>query len=116
MSQEIALLMADTKCSAVRVLDMHEVSPMCDFFVVANGTSPRQMRSVIDDIEDLAEGRGSKRLPNGRSTSETWIALDLGDIIVHVFTPDARIFYDIDNLWADAKDVDFKQSRLEAVK
>jgi ribosome-associated protein len=104
----IAQLMADTKCSAVRVLDCGSVSPVCDYLIIANGTSPRQMRSVADEIEELAEQNDYKPRAGGKSASETWIALDLYDIVVHLFTPDARVFYDLDNLWGDAKDVEWK--------
>ena len=109
LSTKIAQLMSDTKCSAVRVLDCGDVSPVCDFLIIANGTSPRQMRSVVDQIDDLAEENGYKPRSGGRASSETWIALDLYDIIIHIFTPDARIFYDLDNLWGDAVDVEWKK-------
>jgi len=109
LSIKIAQLMSDTKCSAVRVLDCGDVSPVCDFLIIANGTSPRQMRSVVDQIDDLAEENGYKPRSGGRASSETWIALDLYDIIIHIFTPDARIFYDLDNLWGDAVDVEWKK-------
>jgi ribosome-associated protein len=85
---------------------MRGVSPVCDYMVLLTGTSTRQMRSVADEIHDLVSGRGRKFFKGEKSGGgESWIALDLIDIVVHLFNHDARMHYDLDNLWADAVDV-----------
>lgn len=99
--------MSDTKCSNVRVLDLRGVSPVCDYFVIGTGTSARQMRSVIDDVAELAEERGLKSFGKA-GAGENWIALDLIDIVVHVFSHDGRQYYDLDNLF-EAKDIAWKR-------
>ncbi len=105
---EIARLMADTKCTNVRVLDLRGVSPMCDYFILGTGTSGRQMKSVADEVAEFASEHGLRSF--GQSTSgENWIAIDLVDAIIHLFSHDARMFYDLDNLWGDADDVDWKR-------
>jgi ribosome-associated protein len=84
---------------------MRGVSPVCDYMVLLTGTSTRQMRSVADEIQDLVAERGRKFFKGEKGGGESWIALDLIDIVVHLFNHDARMHYDLDNLWADAVDV-----------
>jgi ribosome-associated protein len=103
----IAKILADTRCVNVRVLDMNKLSPVCDYFVLATGTSSRQMKSVIDDVAEYADDH-NLRVLSSSGTGEAWTAIDLVDVVVHLFNIDARMHYDLDNLWADAKDVAWK--------
>lgn len=105
---DIARLMADTKCSNVRVLDLRGISPMCDYFVLATGTSVRQMSSVAEEVGEFAEERGLRSFGKA-GTGEQWIAIDLIHAVVHLFSHDGRMYYDLDNLWADATDVEWKR-------
>ena len=100
--------MADTRCTNVRVLDLRGLSPMCDYFILATGTSGRQMRSVADDVSDFAKSRGLAAAAEGVGAGDNWIALDLFDAVIHLFSHDGRMYYDLDNLWAEATDVDWK--------
>lgn len=105
---EIARLVSDTKCTNVRVLDLRGISPVCDYFILGTGTSGRQMKSVTDDVAEFAQEHGLRSFGQA-GTGETWIALDLIDIVVHIFSHDGRMYYDLDNLWGDAKDVEWKR-------
>ncbi|HQY88700.1 MAG TPA: ribosome silencing factor [Tepidisphaeraceae bacterium] len=109
LAKEISQLLADTRCGAVRLLDLRGLSPICDFLVVANGTSARQMRSAADDVVDLAEARQTTILRNGGASGDNWIAVDLFDIVIHIFAPEARQFYDLDGMWADAPEIEWKR-------
>lgn len=100
--------MADTKCTNVRVLDLRGLSPVCDYFVLATGTSGRQMKSATDDVVEYGAEHGLNSYGQ-TGAGENWIALDLVDVVVHVFSHDARMYYDLDNLWGDAKDVEWKR-------
>lgn len=100
--------MADTKCTNVRVLDLRGISPVCDYFVIGTGTSTRQMKTVVDDVSEFA-GENGLRTYGKAGTGENWIAIDLVDVVVHVFSHEGRMFYDLDNLWGDAKDVEWKR-------
>lgn len=99
--------MADTKCTNVRVLDLHGISPVCDYFILATGTSVRQMKTVADEVAEYAEEHDLKSFGKA-GTGENWIAIDLVHAVVHVFSHDGRMYYDLDNLWADAKDIQWK--------
>lgn len=102
MAEQAARLAADTRCRDVTVLDLRKLWPVADFLVVATGTSQRQMRSVCDEIEELAARAGAKAFSRSGYEGQTWIVIDFIDVVVHVFSPEARSYYDLDNLWGDA--------------
>lgn len=105
---EAARLAANTRCHQVVVLDVRDLSPVTDFFVLATGTSARQMRTVVDEIDELGASRDFKPLSRSGYEGETWILTDFVDVIVHVFNDEARHYYDLDSLWGDAKLVEWK--------
>jgi ribosome-associated protein len=107
---EAARLAQNTRCHGVVVLDMIGLSPVTDFYIIATGTSARQMRSVVDDIDELAEAHGFGTFHRSGYEGETWIAVDYVDVVVHLFSQDARLYYDLENLWGDAKKVEWKQA------
>lgn len=99
---------ANTRCTNVVVLDLTGLSPVCDFFVIATGTSARQMRTVADEIVELAEQRNFAPLASTGYEGESWILVDCVDVVVHIFNAQTRGYYDLDNLWGDAKPVDWQ--------
>ncbi len=99
---------ADTRCVDVVVLDVSGISPITDYLVIGTGTSARQMRSVCDDIEELGEPLGFKALTRAGHDGETWILTDFVYVVVHIFSAEARGYYDLDNLWGDGKKIDWK--------
>jgi len=79
---------------------------VCDYFVICEGNSPTQVSALADSIEVIVS-KNMKENPirvHGQQLSE-WIGMDYGNVIVHIFLPDLRSFYNIDNLWEDAKSV-----------
>ena len=111
---EAARVLFDTRCHNVAVLDVTGISPVTDFLVLANGTSPRQMRSASEAVEEFGDPLGHKTLSRSRDDSGQWIVLDFVDVVVHVFNPDARLYYDLDNLWGDAKRVPWEREAQAA--
>lgn len=105
---ETARMAANTRCHNVVVLDVRGLSPVTDYYVVATGTSARQMRTVMDDLEELGTARGYAPISRSGYEGETWLLCDMVDVVVHVFNQDARQFYDLDNLWGDANRVEWK--------
>ncbi|MDA1008324.1 MAG: ribosome silencing factor [Planctomycetota bacterium] len=103
----LARLAADSKCSDIVVLEMVGLSQVCDFFVIASGTSSRQMRSVADAMDELGEGQGFPRWRLSRDGGSSWILADFVHIVVHLFEPGQRSYYDIEGLWGDARRVDW---------
>ena len=102
---DAARMAANTRCHNVVLLDVRGISPVTDYMVLATGTSPRQMRTVCDDIAEMAGQRGEKPLGEDVGQSESWMLIDFVDVVVHVFSAEARQFYDLDGLWGDARTV-----------
>jgi ribosome-associated protein len=89
------------------VLDVRGISPVTDYLVLATGTSPRQMKTVCDDLTEMADQRGVRAIGQNGLEGETWMLTDFVDVVVHVFNHEARAFYDLDGLWGDAQRVDW---------
>ena len=104
-----ARLAANTRCTNVVVLDVNGISPVTDFLVLATGTSPRQMKTVCDDLEEMAEGRSERPLSRVGDDSSSWTCIDFVDVVIHVFSADARGYYNLDGLWGDATPVEWQE-------
>lgn len=108
--------MANTRCHNVVVLDVTGLSPVTDYFVIATGTSARQMRTVMNDLDELAQERGMGCVGRSGYEGETWLLCDLVDVLVHVFNPEARMYYDLESLWGDAKRVNWKPEQQQGAE
>jgi ribosome-associated protein len=97
-----------TRCRDVAVLNLVGLWPVADYFVLATGASPRQMRAVCNQIEELAGKMGSKTFSRSGYEGETWIVVDFIDVVVHLFSGESRQYYDLDNLWGDAPKIDWE--------
>jgi ribosome-associated protein len=109
---EAARLLTDDKCEDVLVLDLQGHSEVTDFFVIASGTSDRQMRSAGLHVEALAKERGfTLHRSNLKEREATWLILDFFDLVVHLFEPETRLFYDLEMLWGDVDRLDWQRDR-----
>ena len=102
--QQIVEGIQEKKGKGIVVVDMLKLgNSICDYFVICQGNSPTQVSAITDSIEDTVR-INCKKKPysiDGLRNSQ-WVAMDYGDILVHIFLPDVRRFYDIEHLWADA--------------
>jgi ribosome-associated protein len=109
LAVDAARLAAATHCTHVVILDVRGLCPITDFLVIATGTSPRQMRSVAEEIMEMAEQRGDRAFSSNGLEGSSWIIADFIDVVLHVFSPEARSYYDLDNLWGDARRVEWDE-------
>lgn len=100
-----ARVAAERRCSDIAVLDLRGKSPATDFFVIATGTSDRQMRTVADEICEQAKGIGFSLFGRAGYEQAKWILLDFVDVVVHIFDSEFREYYDLELLWGDAKKI-----------
>src|SRR4051794_14220301 len=84
-----ARLAANTNCQNVVVLDVSAVSPVTDFLVIATGTSPRQMQTVCDEVEEAGEGQDYRPFSRVGDDSSSWTCIDFVHVVLHVFSQDA---------------------------
>jgi len=94
-------------CSDIVVLDLRGISPATDYFVIATGTSDRQMRTVADEISQEAKKQKMMRFGIAGYEHARWIVLDFIDVVVHIFDSQYRDYYDLELLWGDAKRIDY---------
>jgi ribosome-associated protein len=99
----------ENRAEDVVVLDLRGLSPVTDFFVIATGTSDRQMRAVIDEIDEYAGHVGQQRYGLSGYETGTWLLADYVDIVVHLFDRERRQYYDLELLWGDAPRIDWWQ-------
>jgi ribosome-associated protein len=117
LAKRIAKFAHDTKAQDIVILDMRELVNFCDYFVIATGTSERQARAIAEGIEEglINDGNiishGLKKSLGGQQYPQengAWILLDMGDVVVHIFEPQAREFYALEHLWQDAAKIEYK--------
>lgn len=96
----------EKKGEDIKVIDISGISVMADYFIIANGNSITQVQALVDNVEEKMNQSGfiMKRKEGNRSS--TWVLLDFGDIVVHVFDNEDRLFYDLERIWSDGKTVD----------
>jgi ribosome-associated protein len=98
---------AGRHCSDIVVLDLRGKSPATDYFVIATGTSGRQMRTVADEISESARKCGLQRFGRAGYEQGKWILLDFIDVVIHIFDSTYRDYYDLELLWGDAKRIKY---------
>jgi ribosome-associated protein len=98
-----AKVAAGRHCSDITVLDLRGKSPATDYFVIATGTSDRQMRAVADEICEAAKKQGLQRFGRAGYEQARWILLDYVDVVIHLFDSEYRDYYDLELLWGDAE-------------
>jgi len=98
-----AKLASERHCTDIVVLDLRDISPATDYFMIATGTSDRQMRAVADEISDEAKKQGQQRFGRAGYEQARWILLDFIDVVIHIFDAEYRDYYDLELLWGDAK-------------
>ena len=96
----------DNKGEDVKILDLRGVTQAFDFFVIGSGTSRRQLHSISDEIDDLFEKQlGDARRSVAGYQESRWVVLDYGDVVVHLFEPETREFYALEDLWGKGEEV-----------
>ena len=106
---EAARLLQDRHCEDVRLLDVHGLSQVCDFILIGSGTSDRQMKSVAHELKDLGKEHGQSIFRANSDNDATWIITDFVDLVVHLFEPNLRAYYDLEGMWSDSHPVEWEQ-------
>ena len=103
MAQIACKAIDDKKGQDIKIIDIHNVSVIADYFVIASGTNSNQVQAIVDNVEEQLGRAGfeAKQIEGNRNSS--WILMDYGDVIVHVFDEENRLFYDLERIWRDGK-------------
>ena len=103
-----ARAMDSKKAKDIRVLKVEDLTVLTDYFVICTGSSATQVKALADEVEYQLGQAGMKPLRREGMDARNWILLDYGTVIVHVFYPETRDFYDLEHLWADATPVEIE--------
>lgn len=100
----------DHKARDVVVLDMRGLHPLYDYFIVCTGSSRRQIHTLAEEVDDALKAIGDRREGIEGYQASKWIVQDYGDLLVHVFDPETRAYYSLEELWADAPRLDWERA------
>ena len=116
-AKEVALAVTkaldEKKGIDIRLLKIDKVSSLADYFLICTGTVNTHVKTLCDNAEYTMEQLGEPMLGREGHRGNSWELLDFGSIVVHVFTDEARKFYDLERVWADAQQVDLKDIIVE---
>ena len=109
MAQLVCRALDEKKGRDIKVIDIHDVSVIADYFVIASGSNQNQVQAMVDNEEEQLGRAGfePKQVEGVRNSS--WILMDYGDVIVHVFDEENRLFYDLERIWRDGKTLDMEE-------
>lgn len=93
----------DKKAEDVTVIDITEVSSIADYFIIADGTNQNQLTAMQDAVDEALYKAGMQVKQVEGNSKSTWILMDYQDIIVHLFSKEDRLFYDLERIWRDGK-------------
>ena len=100
---EIAKIVGEKQAREIVLLDLGGLSVLCDYFLICSADSSVQMRAIAKDLEERLSKQGISLLNQGDYLDDYWILLDFGDVVVHIFAPETREYYQLEKLWADAR-------------
>ena len=101
--------MDEKKAIDIKVIDIHEVSVIADYFVIASGSNLNQVPAMVDNVEEQLGRAGYEPKQVEGTRGSNWILMDYGDLIIHVFDEENRLFYDLERIWRDGKEVDVEE-------
>ena len=113
MAVQLAKALDSKKGQDIKVLKTEELTTLADYFVLCTATSSTQVKAMSDACEEAMEKRGEQAHHIEGHRGGTWLLMDFSCVVVHVFTDEARKFYDLERLWSDAQEVDLSQVLTE---
>lgn len=103
MAQIAWQALSDKKGEDIKIIDITDVSVFADYFIIASGNSDSQISALVDNVEEELHKSGYYLKQREGRANASWILLDFGDIIVHVFDKENRLFYDLERIWKDGR-------------
>lgn len=108
-SRKMAMLaceaLEDKKAIDIKVIDIEKISTLTDYFIIASGANRNQVQAMADNVEEFLGKAGYPAKQTEGYATANWILQDYGDIVVHIFDEENRLFYDLERIWRDGKTV-----------
>lgn len=99
----------DKKAENIKVIDISDISTIADYFIIASGKNHNQIQALCDNVEETLGRAGAAMKQMEGYKSASWILMDYGDIIVHIFDTENRLFYDLERIWRDGKEIEAEE-------
>ncbi len=111
---ECARALADDRTEDVVLLDVRGLSQVSDYVLLGSGSSERQMKSAAQSVEDIGKEQGNPPFKSTKDTGTTWILVDFVEIVVHLFEPEHRLYYDLESLWQEGRQIDWERPEVSS--
>lgn len=105
MVKEIVKALDEKKSEDIKALDISNVTIMADYFIIASGNNRNQIQAIADNVTEKLHKKGHDLKQIEGYDTANWILMDYGDVIVHIFDKENRLFYDLERIWSDGKEV-----------
>ena len=97
--------LAEKKANGIKVIDIKNISVIADYFVLADGDNQNQLQAMQDAVDEALYKNGVHAKQVEGNQHSTWILMDYNDIIIHIFSKEDRLFYDLERIWKDGKEI-----------
>lgn len=104
--KKVVEALEDKKAEDISVIDIKEISTIADYFIIANGSNTNQLTAMQDAVDEAMYKNGVHQKQVEGNNNSTWILMDYQDVIVHLFSSEDRLFYDLERIWRDGKVID----------
>lgn len=109
MAKQAINALEDKKAEDIHVIDISEVSVVADYFIIATGSNRSQIQAMADNVQEVLGRAGyAMRQVEGYNTAN-WVLMDFGDVIVHIFDKENRLFYNLERIWRDGKVIEYTE-------
>jgi ribosome-associated protein len=112
LARVCARIADENRAKEIQLLDLRNATPLVDFFVIATAASRRQSHAIAEEIDQDMKKRRERKLGIEGSEEGRWVLLDYGDFVVHIFSPEARAYYHLEEIWGDAPQLDWQDPTL----
>lgn len=99
----------EKKGEDIKIINLEGISVLADYFIIANGTNSNQVQALVDNVEEELHKAGYSLKQREGYSNGNWVLLDFGDLIVHIFDRENRLFYDLERIWRDGKEIAFDE-------
>ena len=109
LAKKIFYALEDKKGEDIKIINISEVTVLADYFIIASGTNRNQVQAMADNVEEVLAKEGAEPKQIEGYQSGNWILLDYQDVIVHIFDQENRLFYDLERIWRDGKNISLEE-------
>ena len=103
--KKVYQVLNDKKAEEITLLEIGQISPIADYFVIASGSNVNQLNAMKDAVDEVMYTNGLHARQIEGNSKSTWILMDYGDMIVHLFSKEDRLFYNLERIWKDGKEI-----------